>query len=349
MGLNDHEAGGSSARGAKIRRAAPRPQSLNPDEATILAEARLLVPPYWHLPAGWRVSAAGYAIPPVPEKDEDLRGYIRRRRAALTPWDRANPDWGEDSALWRPRFEMERLDELANQYGMYAGGRYNQIGRQSFWAGKDVDTVLAAHGYVPLPRGAPRRLPPPYGEPRAPPALSPRRHEGIVLPPPATSEPRDQIPIRGPAPHLRVPKPEPQPDPEPEPQPRWTAYLNYQSEIRAPDDPADTPGFTQALQQSKAEQEFDKWWSPEIRAPDDPADTTGLTQALQQSKAEVEDDKWWSSDDDEDVILGDVELSYQAQMRAHDDPADTPGLAKALQESKVEEEGGKWWSSDEED
>jgi hypothetical protein len=122
--------------------------------------------------------------------------------------------------------------------------------------------------------------------------------------------------IRGPAPHLRVPKPEPQPDPEPEPQPRWTAYLNYQSEIRAPDDPADTPGFTQALQQSKAE---------------------------------VEDDKWFSSDDDEDVILGDVELSYQAQMRAHDDPADTPGLAKALQESKVEEEGGKWWSSDEED
>ncbi|KAK1678753.1 hypothetical protein QYE76_039601 [Lolium multiflorum] len=287
MGLNDHEAGGSSARGAKIRRAAPRPQSLNPDEATILAEARLLVPPYWHLPAGWRVSAAGYAIPPVPEKDEDLRGYIRRRRAALTPWDRANPDWGEDSALWRPRFEMERLDELANQYGMYAGGRYNQLGRQSFWAGKDVDTVLAAHGYVPLPRGAPRRLPPPYGEPRAPPALPPRRHEGI-----------------------------PQPDPEPEPQPRWTAYLNYQSEIRAPDDPADTPGFTQALQQSKAE---------------------------------VEDDKWFSSDDDEDVILGDVELSYQAQMRAHDDPADTPGLAKALQESKVEEEGGKWWSSDEED
>ncbi|KAK1604866.1 hypothetical protein QYE76_009682 [Lolium multiflorum] len=322
MGLNDHEAGGSSARGAKIRRAAPRPQSLNPDEATILAEARLLVPPYWHLPAGWRVSAAGYAIPPVPEKDEDLRGYIRRRRAALTPWDRANPDWGEDSALWRPRFEMERLDELANQYGMYAGGRYNQLGRQSFWAGKDVDTVLAALGYVPLPRGAPRRLPPPYGEPRAPPALPPRRHEGIVLPPPATSEPRDQISIRGPAPHLRVPKPEPQPDPEPEPQPRWTAYLHYQSEIRAPDDPADTPG---------------------------------LTQALQQSKAEVEDDKWWSSDDDEDVILGDVELSYQAQMRAHDDPADTPGLtqalqqSKALQESKVEEEGGKWWSSDEED
>jgi hypothetical protein len=63
----------------------------------------------------------------------------------------------------------------------------------------------------------------------------------------------------------------------------------------------------------------------------------------------VEDGKWWSSDDDEEVILRDVELSYQAQMRAHDDPADTPGLAKALQDSKAEAEGEKWWSSDEED
>ncbi|KAK1572996.1 hypothetical protein QYE76_017319 [Lolium multiflorum] len=291
MGLNDHEAGGSSARGAKIRRAAPRPQSLNPDEATILAEARLLVPPYWHLPAGWRVSAAGYAIPPVPEKDEDLRGYIRRRRAALTPWDRANPDWGEDSALWRPRFEMERLDELANQYGMYAGGRYNQLGRQSFWAGKDVDTVLAAHGYVPLPRGAPRRLPPPRNRIR-----SPSRSRGGL---------RISITSR----RFGLPRPRRHTGPHP-----------------------GAPAV-------KAEEEEDKWWSPEIRAPDDPADTPGLTQALQQSKAEVEDDKWWSSDDDEDVILGDVELSYQAQMRAHDDPADTPGLAKALQESKAEAEG----------
>ncbi|KAM0890133.1 hypothetical protein ACQ4PT_027241 [Festuca glaucescens] len=118
MGLNDHEAGGSSARGASIRCAAPRPQSLNADEAAILAEARLLVPPYWHLRAGWRVSTAGYAIPPVPEDDADLVGYIRHRRAALTPWDRANPDWGEDNALWRPLFEVERVAELANQYEM---------------------------------------------------------------------------------------------------------------------------------------------------------------------------------------------------------------------------------------
>jgi hypothetical protein len=84
-----------------------------------LAEARLLVPPYWHLLAGWRVSATGYAIPPVPEDDADLVSYIRRLRASLTPWDRANPDWGEDSALWRPPFEAERVAELTKQYGMY--------------------------------------------------------------------------------------------------------------------------------------------------------------------------------------------------------------------------------------
>ena len=92
-----------------------------------------------------------------------------------------------------------------------------------------------------------------------------------------TSEPRGQISIRRPAPHLRVPKPEPEPEAEPVPQ--WTTYLNYQSQIRAADDPADTPG---------------------------------LTQALQESKAEEDDEKLWSSDDGDDVILKDVELSYQA-------------------------------------
>jgi hypothetical protein len=125
----------------------------------------------------------------------------------------------------------------------------------------------------------PRLLPPPYGEPREPPALPLHRHEGIVLPPPATSEPWGQISIRRHAPHPRVPKPEPHPDPESETLPRWTAYLNYHSDIRALDDHADTPGFTRTLKQSKAEEE---------------------------------DDKWWSSDDEDDVILRDVELSYQA-------------------------------------
>ena len=79
------------------------------------------------------MSAAGYAIPPVPVEDEDLRGYIRRRRAELPPWDLANPDWAEGSALWRPRFELERVNELANNYGMYGGGRFNMLGQRSFW------------------------------------------------------------------------------------------------------------------------------------------------------------------------------------------------------------------------
>ena len=107
----------------------------------------------------------GFAVPPVPIRDEDLAGYIRRRRAALPPWEPADPDWAEDSALWRPRFEMERVNEIGND-----NGRYNRRGRLQFWDGKDVDAVLASLGFVPPRRDEPRRLPPPYGEPTGPPA-----------------------------------------------------------------------------------------------------------------------------------------------------------------------------------
>ena len=54
----------------------------------------------------------------------------------------------------------------------------------------------------------------------------------------------------------------------------------------------------------------------------------------------------WSSDEGDDVILKDVELSYQAKMRDPDDPADTPGLTKALMESKAEVEDEEWWPSE---
>jgi hypothetical protein len=43
-------------------------------EAWVLLENRILVPLAWHLPNGWHVSAAGYAVPPLLEgtKLEDL-------------------------------------------------------------------------------------------------------------------------------------------------------------------------------------------------------------------------------------------------------------------------------------
>jgi hypothetical protein len=37
--------------------------------------------------------------------------------------------------------------------------------------------------------------------------------------------------------------------------------LSYQAQMRAHDDPADTPGLAKALQDSKAEAEGEKWWS----------------------------------------------------------------------------------------
>jgi hypothetical protein len=45
----------------------PRPTNLNTDEAKILAENNILVPPAWHLPHDWNVSADGYAIAPIPQ------------------------------------------------------------------------------------------------------------------------------------------------------------------------------------------------------------------------------------------------------------------------------------------
>ena len=131
-----------------------------------------------------------------------------------------------------------------------------------------MDAVLASLGFVPPGRNE-RRLPPPYAEPTGPPAIPPRRHG-------ATDGPRGGISIRSPAPHLRIPKPEPETGAVQ--QPRWADYMSYQSQIRAPDDPADTPGLNRAIQDSTAEA----------------------------------DDSDWSLSDEEDVILKDVELSYQA-------------------------------------
>jgi hypothetical protein len=39
------------------------------------------VPPDWRLPSGWKISAGGYAVPPIPE-GADLEEYIERRRAS---------------------------------------------------------------------------------------------------------------------------------------------------------------------------------------------------------------------------------------------------------------------------
>jgi hypothetical protein len=47
-------------------------------EARVLWENTILVPPGWHLPHGWNVSAMGYAVLPIPEGAE-LEALIRHR------------------------------------------------------------------------------------------------------------------------------------------------------------------------------------------------------------------------------------------------------------------------------
>jgi hypothetical protein len=47
-----------------------RPTNFTEAEAWVLWENTILVPPAWHLPHGWHVSVAGYAVPPIPEGAE---------------------------------------------------------------------------------------------------------------------------------------------------------------------------------------------------------------------------------------------------------------------------------------
>jgi hypothetical protein len=53
-----------------------RPANFTEAEARVLWENAILVPPAWHLPHRWHVSAAGYVVPPISEgaKLDDLIG-----------------------------------------------------------------------------------------------------------------------------------------------------------------------------------------------------------------------------------------------------------------------------------
>jgi hypothetical protein len=68
--VHNHNARGSGGDGFS------RQMNFNTGEARVLWENGILVPPSWHLPHGWHVSVAGYAIPPLPEGDalDDLIG-----------------------------------------------------------------------------------------------------------------------------------------------------------------------------------------------------------------------------------------------------------------------------------
>jgi hypothetical protein len=103
------------------------------------AEARML----WEngiLPHGWHVSAAGYAVPPIPEGAE-LEDLIGRRwqMLPLHEWDL--PKNVPRRGIWLPGLQRERQEELGEFAGPYVG-RYNVVDRRAWWQNRDADDVL---------------------------------------------------------------------------------------------------------------------------------------------------------------------------------------------------------------
>jgi hypothetical protein len=71
----------------------------------------LLVPPDSRLPGGWKTSASGQAIPPLPV-GADLENVIHHRCDKLSEEDRNNPNFTIDFDLWPALLADERLAAL---------------------------------------------------------------------------------------------------------------------------------------------------------------------------------------------------------------------------------------------
>jgi hypothetical protein len=67
-----------------------RPTNFTEAEVRVLWENAILVPPAWHLPHWWNVSAPGNAIPPIPDGAE-LETLISRRWQMLRLHERELP------------------------------------------------------------------------------------------------------------------------------------------------------------------------------------------------------------------------------------------------------------------
>jgi hypothetical protein len=124
-----------------------RPTNFTEAEARVLWENAILVPPAWHLPHGWNVSATGYAVSSMPEGPE-LDALIGRRWQMLMIHERELLENAPRPGIWLSRLQRERQAELAEFTAPHVG-RYNVIGWRVWWQNRDVDDVLWEHGYVP--------------------------------------------------------------------------------------------------------------------------------------------------------------------------------------------------------
>jgi hypothetical protein len=239
-----------------------RPMNITEAEARVLSENAILVPPAWHLPHGWNVSAAGYAVPPIPEGAE-LEALIGRRWQMLPMHEQELPENAPRRGIWLPRLQRERQAELCVFAGPYID-RYNVVGRRAWWQNRDVDDVLREHGYVPPPARRPAtsaRLAPMQvrsrssssdghsaarSAPYPPPA---RRSIGVVI--------RDVMGSSSAPPrHEKKEDPEEEweqilPELLEETQPWWVEHREMLAKLsRHPDDPADASGLSLAVAHS---------------------------------------------------------------------------------------------------
>jgi hypothetical protein len=155
-----------------------RPTNLNNEEAQILADNNILVPPLWHLPHGWHVSIGRYTIAPILPEGPLLDDHIEHRWKALPPAQRDLPEWAP-TRVWLPILQNKRELKIARFFGPHHG-RYNMTDRRAYWRTRDIDTVLREHGYQPerrassLARGWTRSAP-------TPPARSSSRSSNTFL------------------------------------------------------------------------------------------------------------------------------------------------------------------------
>ena len=125
-------------------------RSLREQESWLLFQANIPAPPDMRAgPTGWRLSAGGVPIPPLPDavaKPKYFAEEVEIVRASLTDAQLSLPQYAADNhAAWAAYFERRQQQRLASTNGApVVGGRQNSEGRHLWWGvpGRTLEGVL---------------------------------------------------------------------------------------------------------------------------------------------------------------------------------------------------------------
>ena len=125
-------------------------RSLREQESWLLFQANIPAPPDMRAgPTGWRLSAGGVPIPPLPDavaKPKYFAEEVEVVRASLTDAQLSLPQYAADNhAAWAAYFERRQQQRLASTNGApVVGGRQNSEGRHLWWGvpGRTLEGVL---------------------------------------------------------------------------------------------------------------------------------------------------------------------------------------------------------------